>query len=163
MDRLLLWFLITREFDEILKGEKQMMVVNFTASASTDNKIHWHNINCKKYNKVVKSYQTRIVKAIQESRWNKVKALQRLLTNSFSCKAIAVRRVIENRGKRTAGVDGETWSTPDLKSHAIFNLRQHGYNLSSLRRIYIPKSNSQHRPLDIPTMRDRSMQAFYIN
>ncbi|KJV75795.1 putative reverse transcriptase [Orientia tsutsugamushi str. TA716] len=44
MSRLLLWSLITREFDETLKVEKQMMVINFTASASTDNKIHLHSI-----------------------------------------------------------------------------------------------------------------------
>ncbi|WP_219928649.1 hypothetical protein [Orientia tsutsugamushi] len=47
-----------------MKIEKQMMVVNFTASASNDNKIHWHSINWKKCNKVVRSHQMRIVKAI---------------------------------------------------------------------------------------------------
>ncbi len=103
----------------------------------------------------------RIVKATKEGRWGKVKALQRLLTHSFSGKAIAVRRVIENRGKRTAGVDGEIWNTPELKSQAITNLRQHGYNPASLRRIYIPKANGQRRPLSIPTMKDRAMQALY--
>ncbi|WP_410521702.1 group II intron reverse transcriptase/maturase [Candidatus Tisiphia endosymbiont of Oplodontha viridula] len=112
-------------------------------------------------NKVVKSHQMRIVKATKEGRWGKVKALQRLLTHSFSGKAIAVRRVIENRGKRTAGVDGEIWNTPELKSQAITNLRQHGYNPASLRRIYIPKANGQRRPLSIPTMKDRAMQALY--
>ncbi|SPR09920.1 reverse transcriptase [Orientia tsutsugamushi] len=76
-----------------------MMVVNFTASASTDNKIHWRSINWKKCNKVVRSHQMRIVKAIQESRWNKAKALQRLLTHSFSGKAIAVRRVHKTEKK----------------------------------------------------------------
>ncbi|SPR12336.1 reverse transcriptase N-terminal domain-containing protein [Orientia tsutsugamushi] len=91
-----------------------MMVVNFTASASTDNKMHLHSVNWKKYNKVVRSHQTRIVNAIQESRWNKAKALQRLFTHFFSSKAIAVRRVKENLGKRTAGLDWETWFIPDL-------------------------------------------------
>ncbi|BAG41194.1 reverse transcriptase N-terminal domain-containing protein [Orientia tsutsugamushi] len=96
VSRLLLWSLIMREFDETLKGEKQMMVVNFIASTSTDNKIHLQSINWKKCNKVIRSHQTHIVKAIQESRWNRVKALQRLLTHSFSGKTIAVRRVTEN-------------------------------------------------------------------
>jgi RNA-directed DNA polymerase len=91
----------------------------------------------------------------------KVKALQRLLTHSFSGKALAVRRVTENRGKRTAGVDGATWSTPDLKSQAIIDLRQHGYNPAPLRRIYIPKANGKRRPLSIPIMKDRAMQALY--
>jgi RNA-directed DNA polymerase len=44
-----------------------------------------------------------------------VRKLQQLLTRSFSTKAIAVKRVTENKGKRTAGVDGETWNTPVAK------------------------------------------------
>jgi RNA-directed DNA polymerase len=134
---------------------------NNVASASTDNDMVWHNINWCECNRVVRGYQVRIVKATKEGRWGKVKSLQRLLTHSFSGKAIAVRRVIENRGKRTAGVDGEIWETPELKSQAIINLRQHGYNPAPLRRIYIPKVNGKHRPLGIPTMKDRAMQALY--
>lgn len=114
-----------------------------------------------KSNKIVRSHQARIVKATKEGRWGKVKALQRLLTHSFSGKALAVRRVTENRGKRTAGVDGTTWSNPDLKSQAITDLRQHGYKPDPLRRIYIPKANGKRRPLSIPTMKDRAMQALY--
>ncbi len=132
------------------------------SSASTDNdNIIWHNINWCKCNKVVKSHQARIVKAIRENRWGKAKALQRLLTRSFSGKALAVKRVTENRGKKAAGVDNETWSTPDLKSQAIMKLRQHGYKPSPLRRVYIPKANGKRRPLGIPTMKDRAMQALY--
>ena len=160
--RLPLWSLITREFDETFKGEKQMIVASQSvASASTDNEVNWHSINWSQCNKIVRSHQVRIVKATKEGRWGKVKSLQRLLTHSFSGKAIAVRRVIENRGKRTAGVDGEIWDTPELKSQAIINLRQHGYNAAPLRRIYIPKSNGKRRPLGIPTMNDRAMQALY--
>lgn len=130
-------------------------------SASPDKTTDWHNVNWSQCNRIVRSHQVRIVKATKEGRWGKVKALQRLLTHSFSGKALAVRRVTENRGKRTAGIDKETWSTPALKSQAITNLRQHGYNPAPLRRIYIPKANGKRRPLGIPTMKDRAMQALY--
>lgn len=120
----------------------------------------WHDINWRKVNQNVRRLQARIVKATQAGRWGKVKALQRLLTRSFNGKALAVRRVTENQGKRTAGVDGEIWSTPAAKAQAIQSLRQHGYQAQPLRRVYIPKKKGK-RPLSIPTMRDRAMQALY--
>ncbi|WP_269059620.1 group II intron reverse transcriptase/maturase [Methylomonas sp. LL1] len=101
------------------------------------------------------------MKAIQEGRWGKVKALQWLLIHSFSGKAIAVKRVTENKGKKTSGVDGKTWSTPKAKSQAMLSLRRRGYQPLPLRRVYIPKSNGKERPLGIPTMKDRAMQALY--
>jgi RNA-directed DNA polymerase len=102
-----------------------------------------------------------MVKAIQAGRWGKVKALQRLLTHSFSGRALAVKRVTENQGRRTAGVDGEIWNTPQKKARGIQSLHQHGYRAQALKRVYIPKSNGKKRPLGIPTMRDRAMQALY--
>ena len=91
-----------------------------------------------------------------------MKALQHLLTHSFSGKALAVKRVTENQGKRTPGVDGEIWDTPEKKAQAIYSLKQRGYRPLPLRRIYIPKSNGKKRPLGIPTMKDRAMQALYL-
>ncbi|MCP4933646.1 MAG: group II intron reverse transcriptase/maturase, partial [bacterium] len=129
--------------------------------ASTPVADGWHDIEWRKVTRNVKRLQTRIVKAIQEKRWGKVKALQRLLTRSFSGKALAVRRGTENQGKRTAGVDGVTWSTPESKRKAIKVLRQCSYHAQPLRRVYIPKKNGKQRPLSIPTMRDRAMQALY--
>jgi RNA-directed DNA polymerase len=104
----------------------------------------------------------RIAQATQAGKWGKVKALQRLLTHSISGKVLAVRRVTENTGKRTPGVDGQTWKTPEQKMAAIPLLRQRGYHPQPLRRIYIPKSNGAQRPLSIPTMLDRAMQALYL-
>jgi RNA-directed DNA polymerase len=91
-----------------------------------------------------------------------VRALQHLLTHSFSGKALAVRRVTENRGKRTPGVDRVTWKTPEHKAAAIATLRQRGYRPQPLRRVYIAKSNGKRRGLGIPTMKDRAMQALYL-
>jgi RNA-directed DNA polymerase len=104
----------------------------------------------------------RIVKATKEKRWGKVKALQRLLTHSFSGKALAVRRVTENNGSNTPGVDQVIWNTPEKKAQAIATLKQRGYRPQPLRRIYIPKRNGRKRPLGIPCMKDRAMQALYL-
>jgi N-terminal domain of reverse transcriptase len=110
----------------------------------------WHAIDWKAVNLTVRRLQARIVKATQEKRWGKVKALQRLLTHSFSGKAVAVRRVTENQGKYTPGVDKITWTTPHKKINAVYALRQRGYQPQPLRRIYIPKKNGKQRPLGIP-------------
>jgi RNA-directed DNA polymerase len=124
--------------------------------------VNWNAVDWRAANRNVKRLQARIVKATQEGRWGKVKALQRLLTRSYSGKVIAVRRVTENRGKRTAGVDGETWNTPAQKGRAVEELKQHGYQAKPLKRVSIPKKNGQLRPLGIPTLRDRAMQALYL-
>ncbi len=130
------------------------------ASRTTD---AWDQIDWEQAEETVRRLQARIVKATQQGRWNKVRALQRLLTHSYSGKALAVKRVTENRGKRTAGVDGEIWSTPNQKIAAIRRLRQRGYKPLPLRRVYIPKKHSPKlRPLSIPAMLDRAMQALYL-
>lgn len=119
----------------------------------------WHDIDWAKCYRVLRRHQARIVKATQNKQWGKVKSLQYLLTKSFFVKAQAVKRVTENRGKNTAGVDGETWNTPVAKMDGIRQLKKSGYKPQPLRRIYIPKSNGDQRQLGIPTMKDRAMQA----
>ncbi len=111
---------------------------------------------------MVRRLQARIVKAVREGRWNKVKALVYLLTHSYSGRATAILRVVSNSGARTPGVDGALWNTPESKSAAFTVLRRHGYQPQPLRRVYIPKSNGQRRGLGIPTMTDRAMQALYL-
>ena len=123
----------------------------------------WLQINWGQAERRARRLQTRIAQATQAGKWGRVNALQRLLTHSFSGKALAVRRVTENTGRRTPGVDGETWKTPEQKMTAIHTLRQRGYQPRPLRRVYIPKSSGDAlRPLSIPTMRDRAMQALYL-
>ncbi len=121
----------------------------------------WDQANWSRITAEVKRLQVRIAKAVLEGRWGKVKALQRLLTRSFSGKILAVKRVTENRGKRTPGVDGKIWSTSAAKWKGMKSLQHHGYRAMPLRRIYIPKSNGQKRPLSIPCMRCRAMQALW--
>jgi RNA-directed DNA polymerase len=134
-----------------------------SVGATTDRPFTWHQINWRQAERNVRRLQARIAQATREGKWGKVKALQRLLTHSLSGKALAVRRVTENTGKRTPGVDGVTWKTPEQKTAAISSLQQRGYHPHPLRRIYIPKnSGDKMRPLSIPTMRDRAMQALYL-
>ncbi len=130
--------------------------------APTCEVVNWNAIDWQKVHRTVRRLQARIVKAIKEGRWGKVKALQWLLTHSFSGKALAVRRVTENRGKRTPGVDGEIWNTPQKKAQGIARLRQRGYRAQPRRRVYILKKDGKRkRPLGIPTMLDRAMEALY--
>src|ERR1039457_3634401 len=119
--------------------------------------ISWVDVQCQ-----VRRLQARIVKATQVGSYNKVKALQWLLTHSFSGKALAVKRVTENKGKNTPGVDKVTWKTPVAKTNAIRSLKRRGYSPLPLRRVFILKRNGKQRPLGIPCMIDRAQQALYL-
>src|SRR5271169_199419 len=126
-------------------------------SASAWDAVDWRNIE-----RNIGRLQARIVKAVQQKKWNKVRALQHLLTHSVGGKLLAVRRVTENDGRKTPGVDGELWDTSQKKLQGVTSLKARGYHPMPLRRIYIPKANGKLRPLGIPTMRDRAMQALYL-
>lgn len=137
--------------------------IDSSGSASSREPQNWHAIDWHLVERFVRTTQQRIAKATQEKDWRRVKALQRSLNHSFSARALAVRRVTENQGKRTAGVDRQLWDSPALKWAAIGRLKQQrGYRAKPLRRVYIPKSNGKERPLGIPTMFDRAMQALHL-
>ena len=131
------------------------------ASAPIDDAKKWNSIDWKYTRRQVRKLQVRIAKAVKESRWNKVKALEYLLTRSFYARLLAVKRVTTNRGKNTPGVDGVLWKGAGRKWRETFNFKRRGYRPQPLRRIYIPKKNGKKRPLSIPTMHDRAMQALY--
>lgn len=132
------------------------------AGAPSHESLNWHSIDWARCHREVRRLQARIVKATREGKHGKVKALQWILTHSFSGKALAVRRVTENQGKKTPGVDGITWSTPEAKSQAMLSIKRRGYRPQPLKRVYIPKAKGKMRPLGIPTMKDRAMQALYL-
>jgi RNA-directed DNA polymerase len=123
------------------------------AGAAPDVAAGWHTIDWYKVRRNVRRLQARIVKAVAEGRWNKVKALVYLLTHSFAGRALAILRVVSNSGAKTPGVDGVLWNTPESKSAAFGTLRRHGYQPQPLRRVYIPKSNGKRRGLGIPMCR----------
>ena len=123
----------------------------------------WYAIDWPTIHRNVRRLQVRIVQATKERRWGRVRALQRLLTHSYSGKVLAVRRVTENNGKATPGVDQEIWDTPEKKTQAVHALKRRGYRSQPLRRVYIPKSDGKTmRPLGIPTMIDRGQQALHL-
>ena len=141
-----------------------MSAAAMLAGAAPDVATDWHAINWQTVRCNVRRLQARIVKAVQEGRWGKVRALVYLLTHSYSGRAAALVRVTTNAGATTPGVDGAVWDTPELKAEAFSKLRRHGYQPQPLRRVYIPKSSdpSKRRPLGIPTLTDRAMQALYL-
>ena len=139
------------------RSEAKAKCASSAESNTTWKDIDFHKCECK-----VRKLQVRIAKAQKEKRYNKVKALQHLLVTSFEAKALAVRKVTSNKGKRTAGVDHIKWDTDAKKIEAIRSLTRRGYKALPLKRVNIPKSNGKTRPLGIPTMKDRAMQALYL-
>lgn len=123
---------------------------------------HWDSIQWNQLRHQVRRLQVRIAKAAKEERWGKVDFLQHVLTRSIAARLLAVLRVVSNKGKRTPGVDKVIWRTSRQKMQAVWSLKWRGYKPQPLRRIYIPKRNGKRRPLGIPTMRDRAMQALYL-
>ena len=159
-----IWSFITRKLGQLPAERRQMTAVTTLTGALSTGPGAWHTIDWYAVHRTVRRLQARIVKAVQAGRWGKVRALQHLLTHSFSGKALAVQRVTNNDGRKTPGVDGQLWNTPEKKARAIRELRQRGYRALPLRRVYIPKNDGTHRqrPLSIPTMHDRAMQALYL-
>ena len=98
--------LVARELVEFLKRGKQMNIAQ-TMCAPFNQQVEWHGINWAKCYKMVRKLQVRMAKAFREGKYGKSKTLQWLLTHSFSAKVLAIRQVTENKGKNTAGVDGE--------------------------------------------------------
>jgi RNA-directed DNA polymerase len=125
--------------------------------------VEWHGINWAACQRRVRSLQRRIVQAIQAGAWRKVKRLSYLLVRSFAARALAVKRVTENQGKKTPGMDGELWDTPEKKAAGVERIGQwRGYRPVALKRIYIPKKNGKRRPLSIPALGDRARQSLWL-
>jgi RNA-directed DNA polymerase len=135
---------------------------NLAIDGRKSNSVLWDSINWKNVKQAVNRLQTRIVKAVKAGNMKRVRSLQRLLARSFAGKLIAVKRVSENRGKRTPGVDNELLDTPAKKWRQAKKLNSADYKPQPLKRTYIPKKNGKKRPLGIPAMQDRAEQALEL-
>lgn len=122
--------------------------------------MEWRQINWRRLERRVFKLQKRIFKASQRGDVKAVKRLQKTLMRSWSAKCLAVRRVTQdNQGKKTAGVDGVKSLTPEQRLELVNNLTL-SQKAKPTRRVWIPKPGSKEkRPLGIPTMTDRALQA----
>ena len=121
----------------------------------------WRAVNWPQVERTVFRLQQRIYRASQRGDTRTVKSLQRLLSTSWSARMLAVRRVTqENKGKKTAGVDGIASLKAPERTELAKNLTL-DKKADPVRRVLIPKpgKQSEYRKLGIPTMRDRAKQA----
>lgn len=126
---------------------------------SQPNTVGWNDIDWRKTERIVFKLQKRIYAASRRGDIKQVRKLQKTLLKSWSNKVLAVRRVTqENTGKKTAGVDGVKALSPEARMSLIGTLTIGGKSKPT-RRVWIPKPNGEKRPLGIPTIHDRALQA----
>ena len=125
----------------------------------------WHSIDWYKVNHNIRNLRRRIFKATQVNDWKKVRNLQKLMLKSYSNVLLAVRKATQdNKGSKTAGVDKVLIKTPKQRLALAKELAyDHSFKPLPARRVYIPKKNGKKRPLGIPTIRDRCLQAIVKN
>ncbi|GGA14520.1 group II intron reverse transcriptase/maturase [Okeania sp. KiyG1] len=123
--------------------------------------LKWKDINWKKVEKSVFKLQKLIYRASMSGEFRKMHRYQKLLLKSYYARLLAVRRVTQdNQGKKTAGVDGIKNLPPMQRLNLVNLLASRHLKASPTRRVYIPKpGKDEKRPLGIPTMYDRALQA----
>ena len=124
---------------------------------------NWSEVQWKKLEKRLYKLQKRIYRASHRGDVKAVKRLQKTLIRSWSAKMVAVRKVTqENKGKKTAGVDGIKSLSPKARFSLVSTLKPNGCSKPT-RRVWIPKpGRNENRPLGIPTMRDRALQTLFL-
>jgi hypothetical protein len=131
----------------------------------TERTTDWHSIDWRKANRIVRGLRRRIFKATNEGNWRKVRSLQKLMLRSYSNTVVSVRKATqENKGRKTAGVDKVLVKTPQARGKMVDDLiKSQSWKPKPVKRVYIPKSNGKQRPLGIPTIKDRCLQAIVKN
>jgi RNA-directed DNA polymerase len=134
--------------------------MNISKTLNKNQTVEWKDLDWRKLEKVTFKLQKRIFRASERGDVKAVRKLQKTLIRSWSAKCIAVRRVTQdNQGKNTAGVDGIKSLTPKQRMSLVGRLKLTD-KVKPTRRVMIPKSGTnENRPLGIPTIEDRALQA----
>src|SRR5215831_4940846 len=127
----------------------------------TERPTAWIAVDWPRANRMVRNLRWRIFRATQMGDWNKVRSLQQLMLRSYSNRLVSVRRVTQtNAGKETPGVDKVVVKTPEERGKLVDDLATvQPWKAKPTRRVYIPKANGKLRPLGIPVVKDRCLQA----
>lgn len=126
----------------------------------------WSKVDWKGARKRVMNLRRRIYRATEQQDWHKVIYLTRKMLRSYSNLLVSVRKVTQvNEGKSTAGIDGHTATTSSQRGELVDELRSHKvWTTKPVKRVYIPKPRKKEkRPLGIPTIKDRVIQAVVLN
>ena len=134
------------------------------ANVTSGDAVDWHAIDWKRVYRIVKNLRQRIFRASRQGDLMRVRSLQRLMLKSRANALASVRRVTQvNHGKSTPGIDHVVVTTPEERGVLCTQLDTLDlHKVHPVRRVYIPKRNGQ-RPLGIPTIVDRCVQAMVKN
>ena len=121
----------------------------------------WNSVNWRKVQRQVRTLRQRIFRAAQAGDWPRARSLQKLMLRSYANTLLSVRRVTQlNAGRHTPGVDKLVVKTPEARGQLVDVLSTcQPWRAQPVRRVYIPKANNRLRPLGIPCVLDRCLQA----
>jgi RNA-directed DNA polymerase len=131
-----------------------------TSKTLNNQTVEWKDLNWRKLERVTFKLQKRIFQASERGDVKAVRKLQKTLIRSWSAKCIAVRKVTQdNQGKNTAGVDGVKSLTPKQRINLVSKLKLTGKSKPTRRALIHKPGTTETRPLGIPTISDRALQA----
>lgn len=152
----------TQTAEPVVPETAVVAVVNGPEGSPVD----WHSIAWRGADRNVQRLRQRIFTASQQGDLAKVRNLQKLMLRSRSNALVSVRRVTQlNAGRLTAGIDGKVVVAPEDKAELAdwVQTRAMPWKPKAVKRVYVPKRNGKRRPIGIPVIADRCLQALTLN